>query len=114
MKKVVLFTGRLSTVEGADILPYIAISLLNEDKKISSSEDTHLRLSIEREHKSAVKNTKSLPLRPSEDRERSFQRGVMYHDVVKLPLWLMILYSFSTLRLSALGGYLHARKNRRG
>ncbi|MBD3204938.1 glycosyltransferase [Candidatus Bathyarchaeota archaeon] len=78
-------------------------------RKISSSEDTHLRLSIMKKHYSAVSNTKSLHLRPSEDRERNFQRGMMYYNVVKLPLWLMILYSFSTLRFTALAGYIHAR-----
>jgi hypothetical protein len=79
-------------------------------KKISSSEDTHLRLSIMKKYETMHINTKTLHLRPAESSERSYLRGVMYWDLLRYPLWKMIFYSLATFRTSSLRGYLDQRR----
>jgi glycosyltransferase involved in cell wall biosynthesis len=79
-------------------------------KKIPSSEDTHLRLAIIKKYGSKITNTKSLHLRPSEGHDKNYLRGIMYHKLVKFPLWRMILYSLATLRPKGLIGYIHSKR----
>ena len=79
-------------------------------KKVSRSEDTHLRLSIMKKYTTLHFNTKTLHLRPAESIERSYMRGVMYWELLKYPLWKMIIYSILTFRPAALKGYLHQKK----
>lgn len=78
-------------------------------KKLLRSEDTHLRKSIAEKYRIRHINTRSLHLRPDETRERDFFRGVAHWDLLRFPLWLMLLYSMFTLRPASLIGYIRAR-----
>ena len=79
-------------------------------KKITSSEDTHLRLSIMKNYETMHINTKTLHLRPAESSERAYIRGVMYWNLVRYPSWKMILYSIATFRPASLRGYLEQKR----
>jgi hypothetical protein len=82
---------------------------LDSLKKISSSEDTHLRLAISKKYDTLHFNTKSLHLRPAESKDRAYIRGAMYWNLLKYPLWKIILYSLATFRPKALKGYLDTK-----
>ena len=78
-------------------------------KTINRGEDTHMYLSIRKKYNTLHKTTKSIHLRPTENFQRHFLRGVAYWELLKAPLWRIILHSFVNLRPAAIIGYLHAR-----
>jgi glycosyltransferase involved in cell wall biosynthesis len=81
-----------------------------EARLIHDSEDSFLIKNIRSKYNVKYFNTKSLHLRPSENRENDYRRGVNYWKIVKERSVLkMFLHSLLVLRPSVFVGYLHAR-----
>ncbi|MBM3292752.1 glycosyltransferase family 2 protein [Candidatus Bathyarchaeota archaeon] len=78
-------------------------------KKLKRSEDTHLRLSIQKKYKATFKNSNSFHLRPTENKERHYLKGIDYWEVVHESFTKMLLHSILNLRPATMAGYLHAR-----
>lgn len=82
---------------------------IEKEKKIIRSEDTLLRLSIQTKYKTIFRNTSSFHLRPMENKNRHYLKGIDYWEIVHESFLKIFLHSILNFRPATMAGYIHAR-----
>jgi glycosyltransferase involved in cell wall biosynthesis len=82
---------------------------IDELKHVHKGEDTYLKQSIEEKYSTLFIETRSLHLRPSENKQKHFMRGFANWEVQRKNVIMMFLHSIIYLRPASFAGYIHAR-----
>lgn len=82
---------------------------LEELKKLSGAQDTHLHKAIITKYHTKYFNTDTKHLRPKESAQRHYFRGRLYWRSAKRGFFITLLSALSMFRLNLIKGYIHER-----
>jgi glycosyltransferase involved in cell wall biosynthesis len=100
------FTGLLAFSKQA----WLETEDIEELKKVKLGEDTHLQLAIKNRYHVKHIHSKSLHLRPNEEKSDHYLRGTIQWDRLHNPAWKTFLHSAVMLRPAVIAGWRHARR----
>lgn len=83
---------------------------LEDLKRVKRAEDTHLHLAIKKIALTRHINTGTIHLRPREDPQSQYNRGVAQWQMLHSPLLKPFIHSVVMLRPHVFAGYMHARR----
>ncbi len=78
-------------------------------KLVKLGEDTHLQLAIKKKYRVRHIHSRSLHLRPNEEKSDHYLRGTIQWDRLHNPMWKTFIHAVAMIRPAVLVGYCHAR-----
>lgn len=81
-------------------------------RKIISAEDTYIYMLISEKCKTRFIKTNNIHLRPRENSQRHFTKGIARWEITHDPLWKVLIHSIVYLHPMVLVGYLYAKSSR--